>query len=236
MDLIEATNERYPKAGKHVDGLLVRGHVPNTNSIDGYFSESETLRGIRVVPMSDFGGPRSVFYATDDFKRSERLAEEISESKEINPLIVGVDEEGPFILEGAHRFVALYYLRAKEFPALVVVDLEDGQDDMQKNPIIGTTSYTNAALLIGIGAVVGGIAYWLYTKSQAAAADAQAPISTGLDASGNPTSMTPPNAQGIGVFSNQTSPLGPAATYNPGLGSIHAGSLGDGALGSQPLP
>ena len=123
-DLIESTRARYPEAGDHVGGLLVRDHVPNTESIDGYFSEGETLPGIRVVQMKDFGGPRSVFYAADDFERSERLAEAIRHSGEINPLIIGVDEKGPFIIEGAHRFVALYNLGITEFPALVVV----GQD------------------------------------------------------------------------------------------------------------
>jgi len=120
-DLIEATDALYPSAGEFVDGLLVREHVPNLSSIDGYFADSETLRGVRVVPMSDFGGPRSVFYAKNDFDRSERLAEAIRESGEINPLIIGVDKDGPFIIEGAHRFVALHSLRAKTFPAVVVV-------------------------------------------------------------------------------------------------------------------
>ena len=32
-----------------------------------------------------------------------------------------IDEKGPFIIEGAHRFVALHYLNVKEFPAVVVV-------------------------------------------------------------------------------------------------------------------
>lgn len=85
---IAATNARYPLAGARVDGRYVRDHVPNLGSIDGYFEESETLPGIRIVPMADFGGPRSVFYAADDFDRSDRLAEAIRESGEINPLIV----------------------------------------------------------------------------------------------------------------------------------------------------
>ena len=119
--LIESTNARYPLAGPVVDGLTVRDHTPNLSSIDGYMSEQEELAGVRVVPMSDLGGPRSVFYAADDFARSERLAEAIKESEEINPLIIAVDEKGPFIIEGAHRFVALFYLNAREFPAVVVV-------------------------------------------------------------------------------------------------------------------
>jgi|GEM_PF-2482076 len=120
-DLIEATLARYPVSGESVGELRVRAHVPNLSSIDGYFAESETLPGVRAVPLSDFGGPRTLFYAADDFKRSERLADAIRESGEINPLIVGVDEKGPFIIEGAHRFVALWYLKAEEFPAVVVV-------------------------------------------------------------------------------------------------------------------
>jgi len=108
-------------AGDQVGDLTVRDHVPNLDSIDGYFADSETLSGVRVVPMSDLGSPRSVFYAADDFERSERLAQAIQGSGEINPLIIGVDEKGAFIIEGAHRYVALWNLKAKEFPAVVVV-------------------------------------------------------------------------------------------------------------------
>ena len=122
--LFVATSLRYPKAGDHVDGLTVRAHVPNLSSIDGYFADSKTLPGVRVVPMSDLGGPRTVFYAANDFARSERLADAIRASGEINPLIIGVDDKGAFIIEGAHRFVALYYLKVKEFPAVVVMGNE----------------------------------------------------------------------------------------------------------------
>jgi len=122
--LVIETSIRYPKSGNHVDGLFVRPHVPNLDSIDGYFASSKTIPGVRVVPMSDLGGPRSVFYAADDFERSERLAEAIRVSGEINPLIIGVDDKGAFIIEGAHRFVALWNLKAKEFPAVVVVGEE----------------------------------------------------------------------------------------------------------------
>lgn len=124
-DIVELAEERYPRAGAVVDGLRVRSYVPNLGSADGYFGDSEELAGVRVVPMAEFGGPRSVFYAADDFERSERLADAIAESREINPLIIGVDAEGPFIFEGAHRFVALYYLKVKEFPAVVIVSLDD---------------------------------------------------------------------------------------------------------------
>lgn len=119
--LLTSTDARYPRAGEYVDGRLVRKDVPNIESIDGYMEEQEELPGVRVVPMSDFGNPRSVFYAADDFDRSERLADAIARSQEINPLIIGVDKKGPFIIEGAHRFVALWNLKVRAFPAVVVV-------------------------------------------------------------------------------------------------------------------
>ena len=53
--LLVATSLRYPRANDRVDGLTVRAHVPNFSSIDGYFADSKTLPGIRVVPMSDLG-------------------------------------------------------------------------------------------------------------------------------------------------------------------------------------
>ena len=123
--LIASADARYPRAGTVVDGRLVRRDVPNLDSIDGYFADQEELPGIREVPVSDFGGQRSVFYASDDFRRSERLADAIAESGEIAPLIIGFDEKGPFIIEGAHRFVALYNLKARSFPAVVVVGTDD---------------------------------------------------------------------------------------------------------------
>ena len=115
----------YPRAGKTVDGREVLSNIPNQISISATFTDYEILPGIREVPMSDFGGPKTFFYAADDFKRSKALAEQIKHSGQISPLIVAIDEDGPYILEGAHRFVALHYLGAKSFPALVVIDQDD---------------------------------------------------------------------------------------------------------------
>jgi len=119
----------YPRAGETVDGRRVMDHVPNLSSISASFEEWDEMPGIREVPMSDFGGPKTVFYAADDFRRSRELAAAIRESGEIAPLIVAVDDEGPYILEGGHRFVALHVLGAKSFPAVVVVDMDDNPDD-----------------------------------------------------------------------------------------------------------
>lgn len=118
---------KYPKSGAAVDGLIVREEVPNTESIGSGLYHYDILPGIRTFPMSDLGSgdPHSVFYAKDDIDRSYKLAEVIKQSKEINPLIVVIDDEGPYILEGGHRFAALYILGIMHFPALVVIDQTD---------------------------------------------------------------------------------------------------------------
>jgi hypothetical protein len=114
----------YPRASGAIDGRQVGMRVPNTDSISASLLEYYVLPGIREVSMSHFGGPRTVFYAADDFKRSESLAKQIASSSRVDPLIIVVDDKGPYILEGAHRYVALYQLKAKSFPALVVIDTE----------------------------------------------------------------------------------------------------------------
>ena len=115
----------YPLAGGEVSGLRVTGIIPNTSSIRASFVKYRILPGIRELSFSDFGDARSVFYAADDFDRSDRLAEEISGSGWVDPLIIAVDSGGPYILEGAHRFVALLKLGKTSFPALVVIDKDD---------------------------------------------------------------------------------------------------------------
>lgn len=72
-------------------------------------------------PLSDFElTGRS--YDVAGTKRIKELAAQIEASGEINPLIVVIDAEGPYILEGGHRSEALFRLGAKSFPALVVID------------------------------------------------------------------------------------------------------------------
>lgn len=113
---------KYKKAGSVVDGRKVLSNVDNMDSIGSTLYNYTILNGIRVVSMSEFDGPKSVFYAKNDFDHSKMLAEKIKESNSISPLIIVIDDEGPYILEGSHRYVALYYLKAKSFPALIVVD------------------------------------------------------------------------------------------------------------------
>lgn len=124
--IYEKADARYPKAGKYVDGRFVRKDVPNMASIDGYFGESEALPGIRVVKMSDMGPPPNAGWRSRVSDHVKRLAEAIRESKELNPLIVGIEfKKGPFIIEGSHRIDALDYLDAKAFPAVVIVGYDD---------------------------------------------------------------------------------------------------------------
>lgn len=116
----QVLNEIYPPAGNVVDGRIVRTYIPNTASIRATFNvgEYEVLPGVRVVNMDLMDKD---YIPTKD-KRTLGLAEEIKESNEINPLIVAVDDEGPYILEGGHRYDALEILGAKSFPALVVIE------------------------------------------------------------------------------------------------------------------
>ena len=64
----------------------------------------------------------TLFTQSDEILRCKKLAEQIKESGEISPLIVVEDADGLYILEGSHRYDALYYLGAKSFPALLVID------------------------------------------------------------------------------------------------------------------
>jgi hypothetical protein len=116
----EDFESRYPKisAEQEVSGLKVRNHVPNTDSIDATFNDPVVLSGIREVPFSDFTGPDK------PTERTRALADSINESGEINPLIVGIDEKGPWIVEGGHRYDSLQFLGKKTFPAKVVLDGE----------------------------------------------------------------------------------------------------------------
>lgn len=115
--------EQLPIAGETVDGLKVREHIPNQDSIESTFTAYKILPKVRAVPMSEFSG---------EFERTQRtidLAEQIQESGEINPLIVAYDSEGAYILEGGHRYDALGILGKQEIPAQVVIDTFDPNED-----------------------------------------------------------------------------------------------------------
>jgi hypothetical protein len=112
--------------GDVVDGYKVRPDIPNQSSIAASFDNYEVLPGIRSINMTDFD-PQYVRSISPDKldSRTRKLMNEISQSKELNPLIVAYDSKGPYIIEGAHRFDALIASKAKKVPAMVVIDMDD---------------------------------------------------------------------------------------------------------------
>jgi hypothetical protein len=115
---------RRVSAGDIVNGMLVRKDIPNTSSIGASLTDYST-HGLQEVPMSAFetvGKPR--YRNAQERERTQELARQIQQNKELNPLIVVKDAEGHYILEGGHRFDALRELGIDSFPALMVHDLE----------------------------------------------------------------------------------------------------------------
>jgi len=112
--------------GDQVSGLTVREEVPNMSSISATLDDYEVLSGIREVPRGAFDKEYldSLSFEKLD-KRTKDLANQINESKEINPMIVGVDSKGAYIIEGGHRFDALMAQDTKSIPAMVVIDKSD---------------------------------------------------------------------------------------------------------------
>lgn len=121
----QSRRNKYKLAKASVDGRKIRDDIPNKGSISAELSNYEVLPGVREVPFSAFDqmGPLS-YYSVSEQERTKKLAEQIRQSREINPLIVIEDAEGPYVLEGGHRFDALRELKARAFPALVVLDLD----------------------------------------------------------------------------------------------------------------
>lgn len=117
-------DKKYPIIKKLDGDIRVTDDIPNVSSIRSSLNDYEILKGTREIPLSELADVKHAFYAADDWKRSEKLAAEIKENKYIDPLIVVLDNEGLYILEGAHRWVALAKLGLKSIPALLVIDLE----------------------------------------------------------------------------------------------------------------
>ena len=128
--LAVAAQDEFPKAGTTVDGRKVGSTISNLGSISSTLTAWEELPGIREISMSDWeADPHKLFYSKNDIDRCKKLAAEIEHSKRIDPLIVVIpsdkDKDGVYVLEGGHRLGALHILKAKSFPALVVIDTED---------------------------------------------------------------------------------------------------------------
>ncbi len=119
-----AQNKGYPLASSIVDGLEVIDHVDNMDSIGSSLSNYAILDGIREVPMGDFH-ITGRHYSVQGTNKIERLQKEIASSGQIMPLIVVVDKDGPYILEGSTRIDALFNLGKKSFPAVVVEEHDE---------------------------------------------------------------------------------------------------------------
>lgn len=140
----------YGRTEQTADGFDVGTTVKNRSSIDAELSGTDyrELPGIRRVPMSDFDvtSPNDLFYAADDIAKAKQLADAIRKSNRIDPLIVVVDQKGPYVLEGGHRLGAMSELGASEVPAIVV--LEEGVSDEAGKAAL--------KMMAGTGAAAGG--------------------------------------------------------------------------------
>lgn len=115
-----------PREVEEIEGREIRLPIPNTDSIAASFMQWEELPGLRLMKVSDFFLPGDMpsWYDAGTRRETEALAEALKTSDWLEPLIVGVDQDGPWILEGSHRIDALRVIGAETFPALVVIDRE----------------------------------------------------------------------------------------------------------------
>lgn len=120
----EQIEYNYPLAGNIVSGLNVKNEIPNLSSIQSSLSNYTELKGIREIPMSDFHATGK-HYSSQGTQNINELANQIKHNKEISPLIIVIDKEGPYILEGATRLEALFKLNINSFPALVIIDNQE---------------------------------------------------------------------------------------------------------------
>ncbi len=138
----------------NVSGLAVRKKIPNLGSIESTLSDFEELPGIREIPLSDFPTvgkdaykATDHFRAVDDINRVSKLADQIKASGEINPLIVVMDKDGPYILEGGHRLAALHKLGKQTLPAKVVIDRESLPEASMPAPQVPIAEQLRAEML-----------------------------------------------------------------------------------------
>lgn len=123
-DKIQIGKRQYSKIKGGVWKKLDLIQVGNSySSISSSLYNWEELPDLIEVPYSELPDPTKHFgKRKDDTERAEKLAREIKKNKKIEPLIVVFDKDGPYILEGQHRFVALHLLGYKAVPALAVLD------------------------------------------------------------------------------------------------------------------
>ena len=123
---IEIFDNEFPIInGDYIGDLFIREKIPNMGSIESSLNNYKILNGIREVSFSrSFPEYQPHYYSLSVQYKTHMLIEQIKVNKEINPLIVVIDNDGPYILEGSHRFDALKELGIDLFPAKIVLDLE----------------------------------------------------------------------------------------------------------------
>lgn len=141
QDLIAKFSNMYPVAGPIVDGNVVREQIPNMGSISASLDDYEILPKVRVFPIYDFAGCSSYSYSSG-LRKCKELIEQIKYNKELNPLIIVEEKNGPYVLEGSHRMSACVDLGLKEVPALIVLDIESLLENVNEynNPRKGMKS------------------------------------------------------------------------------------------------
>ncbi len=113
----------YPKVGDTVDGLRVLKRIANEGMVSELLDEYVTIPNVREVPMCEFNFSKNSY--SDTMKgRIQELSEIIEVDREINPIVVVVGKDGPYILKGGDtRAEAMYLLGVRSLPALVVIDM-----------------------------------------------------------------------------------------------------------------
>lgn len=105
------------------DGFSLR---PSSESLiqsaQSHFNDFEVAPGVRSVPLSAVG-PLTGYNSPKDVRRIADLRAQIEQSKEIEPIFVGIDPSGQaYVMEGQHRSRAFQSMGLPNIPARVVVD------------------------------------------------------------------------------------------------------------------
>jgi hypothetical protein len=91
-------------------------------SAQSHFNDFEVAPGVRSVPLSAVG-PLTGYNSPKDVRRIADLRAQIEQSKEIEPIFVGIDPSGQaYVMEGQHRSRAFQSMGLPNIPARVVVD------------------------------------------------------------------------------------------------------------------
>jgi len=118
--------------------IIVTKDIPNRGSLSASYNPNEyNVIGVKLIPVKKFGsfdkrnaksgysyGSHEWFAnRSSDMSKAKDLKKAIANNKWIDPLIVGEDEQGLFVFEGQHRYVALRELGVSHIPALLFQEI-----------------------------------------------------------------------------------------------------------------